>query len=102
MDALIVYYRPLDGAQVRLCGVYTDHFSLEARFDFKPNPRAIGSIEEIVNFHETNPLSVVEFFHSELETGLDEPAFVEVLQKKLIESLNSYGDEKVINAFGVN
>lgn len=87
--------------KLKLLGLHSPNFYLEARYDFFPRRRnmPLTSYQDYVK----NSLFIdAKTFTTKLETNLDEESFVDMLSKKIKSSIVEFGDEKVITALGMN
>lgn len=93
---IFVVYAQLKN-KLKLLGIHTGQYYLEARYDFSPRRRNIPltTYQEYVK----NSLFIdAKTFTTDLETNLDEESFIEMFSKKIKSSIVEFGDEKVLMA----
>jgi hypothetical protein len=93
---IFVVYAQLKN-KLKILGVHTGQYYLEARYDFFPRRRntPLTSYQEYV----TNSLFIdAKTLTTEVESNLDEESFVDMFSKKIKASIVEFGDEKVLMA----
>lgn len=93
---IFVVYAQLKN-KLKILGVHTGQYYLEARYDFFPRRRnmPLSTYQEYVQ----NSLFIdAKTFTTEVESNLDEESFVDMFSKKIKSSIVEFGDEKVLMA----
>lgn len=93
---IFVVYAQLKN-KLKLLGIHTGQYYMEARYDFFPRRRnmPLTSYQEYVK----NSLFIdAKTFTTSVESNIDEESFVDMFSKKIKASIVEFGDEKVLMA----
>lgn len=97
---IFVVYAQLKNS-LKVLGIHTGQFYMEARYDFVPKKR-IMTLENYKQYIQNSLYIDAKSFITQVETNLDEESFVHNFSKKIKSSIIEFGDEKVLNALSLS
>lgn len=93
---IFVVYAQLKN-KLKILGVHTGQYYLEARYDFFPRRRNMP-LTAYQQYVQNSLFIDAKTFTTEVESNLDEESFVDMFSKKIKASIVEFGDEKVLMA----
>lgn len=96
---IFVVYTELKN-KLKLLGVHTGQYYLEARYDFFPRRRNFP-LTDYQAYLSASLFIDAKSFTTDVESDLDEEAFVDMFSKKIKASIVEFGDEKVLTALSM-
>ena len=94
---LLVLYTEYAG-ELRILGVYSERYSLERRFNFKPIERPEHSLEDVEKYFKNNPVFFGKTFITEKDISEDN---IDVFARKLYEAIQLHPEDKVLLSLSI-